>query len=588
AIQALGTLHRAFRVERVGKAYILSLGVTAGTAEKAARLANALASAFVRDQREAYLEATRRKALFYAERLSPLSDQLRHAEQALDAFRHNNDLLAKSPSGQTPTGQATINEQQLAELNSRLVAARAVTAEARARWDQARQIAAASGQLDAVPEVVGSAAIAQLRQQQAEVARKEADLASHYSDGHPALAAARAEKREIDRNIAREVARIVANLKGSYDIAAAQEQGLTADLGRATAAAGVDSDLGLRLRELERVRTVDQTLFETYLTRAKEAEQQANYEERDIRVISPAEVPSVPAVPQASLALALALAVGLGLGIGAGLALDAFENGFATAEQVEAAFALPVLAAVPWLSPRARMVEGRVVDLPRFLAGAPQSRYAEAVHAVRAGIRRSGGFPAGIVLVTSSASGEGKSNLALSLGVSAARSGQRVLLLDADLRQPTMSRYFGFEHRLGLVDMLSGLVGTAETTVPLAPGLAIMPSGRATAAAPDLFASERMAHYLAFVRRSYDLVVIDAAPSAEVVDAAILADLSDRIVFVVGWRSTARATARHAVEALGQKRKFAGIVLNAVNRSRIPRFGRTAGHLRAEPFHAVA
>ena len=380
----------------------------------------------------------------------------------------------------------------------------------------------------------------------------------------------RAERREIERSIAREIARVLANLKGAYEIAKAQEDGLRSSVTAATGAAGLDSDLGPRLRELERVRLVSQTLFETYLAKAKAAEQQSSFDAQDVRVISPADPAFVRHYPQTSLVLTCMSLFGLGLGAGIGLLLDGLDPGFRTTRHTESALGFPVLAAVPWLRPRELVIEGKPLDPPRYLAQRPQSPYAEAVHAIRAGIRMSGGHPSKIVLVTSSVAAEGKSMLAFSLAFSAARAGQRVLLLDADLRQPALSRYFGFEHRLGLVDMLSGLVGTEETTVPLGAGLWLMPSGRRSATAPDLFASSRMAVYVDHLRGIYDLVVIDAAPSGAVVDARVLGDLSDRILFVVGWRATARETVARNLRMLGNPQKIAGVVLNKIDARRAP------------------
>ena len=561
-------LKGSLKVERVGKAYVLSIRVTSLDPSKASRLANAVAEAFVSDQRQAHLEAGRRLAAYFAERLEPLGERLRRSEDALDRFRREHGLLARSASA-AHDANTTINEQQLSELNSRLVAAQAETAQAWARYSQARSVQAQGATLDTIPDVVRSTLIALLRQQQAEVARKEADLAARYADSFPLLVNARAERRGIERSIAREIGRIVANLQGAYDVAKSQEDALRAGLTVTTGAAGLDSDLGARLRELERLKLVDETMFETYLAKARTAEQQATYEDRDVRVISPAEVPSIPAYPKRSLAAGCMAVFGLGLGIALGLLLDAFEAGFRSSRDTETELGLPVLAAVPWLDNRERIVEGRLVDPSRYLANRPHSRYAEAVHAIRAGVRMSGRSAAQVVLVTSSVAGEGKSVLALSVALSAARAGQRVLLLDADLRAPSLSIYFGAQHRLGLVDLLTGLVGTDETTVALGGGLSIMPAGRRSAVAPDLFASPRMAHYLAHLRAVYDLVVIDAAPVGVVVDARVLAGLSDRVVFVVGWRATARAEVSRNLRML-QPDKLAGIVLNKTDERRLP------------------
>ena len=405
------------------------------------------------------------------------------------------------------------------------------------------------------------------------------DLAARYADSYPLLVNARAERRDIERSIAREIARIVGNLKGAHEVAKSQEDALRAGLTVTTGAAGLDSDLGTRLRELERLKLVDETLFETYLGKARTAEQQATYEDRDIRVISPAEVPGAQAFPNRWLVMVCLSMVGLGLGLSLGLLLDALEAGFRSARHTESELGHPVLAAVPWLDDRQRTLDGRLVDPSRYLANRPHSQYAEAVHAIRAGLRMGGRAAAQIVLVTSSGAGEGKSVLALSVALSAARGGQKVLLIDADLRAPSLSGYFGAQHRLGLVDVLTGLVGAEETTIAVSGGLSIMPAGRRSAVAPDLFGSARMAHYLTHLRAVYDLVVIDTAPAGLVVDARVLAPVSDGVIFVVGWLATARE------EVLRSLRTFAagkGCRHRAQQDRRAPaplRYRAAAGHV---------
>lgn len=174
---AVGALFRALSVERVGKAYVLSVTATARDPALAARLANAVAAAFVRDQTEARLEAARRQAAFFAERLAPLGDQLRRSEDALASFRRAHDLAATAAGDPTPGRPGTVNEQQLTELTTRLAAARAGTADAWAHYDQARGAVAGGQGMEGLPDVVRSPLIVQLRGQQAEAARREADLA---------------------------------------------------------------------------------------------------------------------------------------------------------------------------------------------------------------------------------------------------------------------------------------------------------------------------------------------------------------------------------------------------------------------------
>lgn len=401
------------------------------------------------------------------------------------------------------------------------------------------------------------------------------DLAARYSDAYPALVTVRAERREAERGLAREMARIVANLKNAYEIAKAREDGLKAEVALATNAAGLDSDLGRQLRELERVRLVDQTVFETYLARARAAEQQATFEERDARVVSPAADPAVPAKPRIRLVLFCAALLGLGLGTALGLVLDALRPGFLSAADLEGAAGMPVRAAIDLLPPRDRIVDGRMLDPARLLARRPRGRFAETIHALRAALDLETGPATRVMLVGSAAPGEGKTTLALSFAISAAFAGRRTLLIDADTRNPALSRELGLADRLGLLDMLSGLVGTAETTVPIGPNLSLMPAGRSAAVAADLFASARMAHYLDHLRGRYDLVVIDAAPVGAGADAEMLARRCDRVLFVAGWRDTPKAAVLRGLGRLAAAGCPVGLVLNRIDGRKAPRYGAT-------------
>ena len=438
----------ALEVTRVNRTYILSIAVTSEDPAKATRLANAVADAYVVDQLDARYDAAKRASTWLAERMEGLQDQLRQSEQAVAAFRKEHNLQATS-SGDN---KITISDQQLSDLNGKLIAARADVAEKRAKYEQAVHVTTHGGNLQAIPDVVRSSVISSLRTQQAEVARKEADLSAHYGDQHPLVINTRAERRDIERSISAEVQRILVNLKNDYDVAKSREDSLQASLDEATGQTGQDNGVAVRLRELERLNTANKTLFDNFLSRTNITREQASFEEREARVISPATKPGAPSFPKKGLVEALAGVVGLLLGVGGSVALDMLNSGFMTPRELEDKVGYPVLAAIPLLAEKDRKIDDEIVDPARYLIAKPLSRYAEVVRSIRVGIRMADvDNPAKVILITSAIPDEGKSTLAQSLAFSAVRAGERVLLIDCDLRHPSLEQIFwlGGQARLG-------------------------------------------------------------------------------------------------------------------------------------------
>lgn len=567
-LRSIRRLKNALDVQRVNRTYVLQISVTSEDPAKATRLANAVADAYVVEKLEARYDTAKRASAWLAERMESLRDQVRQSEEAVTKFRRENNLVTLTNEGRT-----SISEQQLSELNGKLVAARAETAEKRAKFEQAQQVQGRGGNIQAIPDVVRSSVISDLRKQQAEVARKEADLVARYSEQYPLVVNARAERRNIEASIAAEVARIIANLKNDYDVAKAREDSLQASLVSLTGASGMDSDIGIQLRELERTSAANRTLFENFLSRAKITQEQSTLEEREARIISPATKPSTPSFPNKTLVGSLAFIVGLGLGIGLGVALDMLNAGFTTPRQVEEKLGRAVLASAPQLKDADRRIDGVVLDPPRYLAQRPLSRYAEAVRALRMGVQMADvDAPAKFVLLTSSVPQEGKSTLATSLAFSAAKAGLRTLLIDGDLRHPTVTKFFELEKAAGLVDLLTGTVA-AEACFQTREGVSVLPAGSKSQNPPDLLGSARMKSLVEQLRGVFDYIVIDTPPVGPVIDAKVLSQLADKVIFVVRWQSTTREVVAQNLEAFPDPRKIAGIALNLVDETKTPKYG---------------
>ena len=567
-------LYNALTALRIKNTYVIEISVASKDPVKAARLANAVANAYLVDQLEARYDAVKRASAWFAERMQGLREQVRQSEEAVAKFRRDNNLIAA-----TSEGKATISEQQLSELSVKLIGARAEAAEKRAKYTQAQEIQRKGGNIQAIPDVVHSPVISALRTQQAEVARKEADLVARYSEQHPLVVNARAERRDIERSIAAEVARVISNLKNDYDVAKTGEDSLQESLTRATGAAtGLDNNVGVRLRELERVNVANKTLFEDFLSRAKLTQEQSSFEEREARLISPATKPGTPSFPKKILVEALAGVVGLMIGIGGAIVLDMLNPGFTTAREIEEKLGLPVLASVSLLSEADRKLQDQIVDPSRYLLAKPLSRYAEAIRAIRVGVKMADvDHPAKSILVTSSGPDEGKTTMAISLAFSAQKAGQKALLLDGDLRHPALSKFFGLEKKPGLVDHLAGTIALEDAIVTIA-GIAVLSAGSKSTNPADLLGSDRMKQLVEHLRDVYDYVIVDSPPAGPVIDARVLAELVDKVVFVVRWGSADRDLVAQILRHFIADKKLAGLVLNLVDESKIPRYGPYSHH----------
>ncbi|WP_024878644.1 polysaccharide biosynthesis tyrosine autokinase [Methylosinus sp. LW3] len=567
-LASIKRLREALDVQRVNRTFVLSISVTSEDPVKAVRLTNAVADAFVVDRLDARYDAAKRASSWLAERMESLRETLRLSEEAVADFRKAHNLVTTNADA-----KVTISEQQLSELNGKLIAARAETAEKRAKYEQVAQVMQKGGNLQAIPDVVRSTVIAELRKQQAEVARKEADLIARYDVQHPSLINTRSEKRDIERSIAAEVQRILVNLKNDFEVAKSREESLDVSLKQITGETGIDGGVGVRLRELERINAANKTLFENFLSRAKITQEQSTFEENEARVISPAIKPNAPSFPKKGLVLALAGVVGLLIGIGGAVALDMLNSGFLSSREIEEKLGTPVLASLPLLSAKDREVDGKVLEPARYVVAKPLSRYAESIRNIRVGIQMADvDNPAKVILVTSSFPSEGKSTLAQSLAWSAVKAGMRVMLIDGDLRHPSISKQFGAEAKPGLVDFLTSAVPLEQAVIRL-DDLTILPAGSKSQNPPDLLGSERMRQLIEKLRELFDYIVVDSPPVGPVIDAKVLASLADKVVFSVRWRMTPRETVAEHIQYFMQQHKLAGAALSLVDESQAPRYG---------------
>jgi capsular exopolysaccharide synthesis family protein len=554
-----------------GPGYLIVISVTSADPARAARLSNAVADTYLVDKLDTRFEAAKRASTWLSDRLVELRNQLRTSEEAVTAFRTEHGLFQSS-------GNVTLNQQQLSELNAKLVEARADVAQKKARVDLLLSIGAKGGDPQSLPDISNGGALPSLRQQAATLSQQEADLLTRYGAPHPLVVNIRAQQRDVERAIAAELRRLAAGFKNEYELAQSRVASIERSMQQATGQTSIDDTTAIRLRELERTVAVNKSLFEDFLQRAKITQQESTFEPREARVITPALPPGAPSYPRKTQYLAVSLVIGLLLGVAGAVAKEVLNAGFTTPRQVEEMLGLPLLSSVSHMDARDLTFNGKVVPLPSYPVIKPLSRYSESIRALRSGIQMSDvDHPPKIVQVTSTAPGEGKTTIALSLAALTAYSGHKVLFIDADLRRPSASRFLGLQDEPGLVDLLLGQVKHEDVIrFHKNEGYWTLSAGNRTQNPPDLLGSDRMKLIVSSCRQTFDLVVIDTPPAGPVTDPLVVSQLCDKVVLVVRWAATAREMVKYCVQQLSGHKKIVGVVFNQVDDRQAQKYGKHA------------
>ncbi|MES2861584.1 MAG: GumC family protein [Pseudomonadota bacterium] len=305
-------VQRRLEISRVGLTYVMNIGFNSSDPEKAARIANAFAETYLRDQQEAKLDATQQANGWLGERLDALRAEVIEGETAVEQYRSANGLM--SASG------ATLTEQEISGYNTQLATVRAQQAEDEARLSTARAQLADGSTGDDVGEALQSTVVQQLRTRRAEVSGRVADLTSRYGPRHPDRQRAEGELADVDAQIQAEIVRIVSNLEARVQVARQRTASMQASLGGARRTLALNNSAGVRLNELERNAEASRTLYQALLDRYKQTTSQAGLATSDARIVSRATVPVDPTSPDIGVNLMLGLILALGAGA-AGVAL---------------------------------------------------------------------------------------------------------------------------------------------------------------------------------------------------------------------------------------------------------------------------
>jgi exopolysaccharide transport family protein len=580
-------LQRRMKVTRQGTTFLVDIAVSSESPQKAATIANAVADAYFEEQVRAKYDATRIAAKWLGSQIDALKNRVVASEQAVAEYRSANNLAVAQG--------VTVNDQQITDLNNKLIAARVQTAEARAKFDQVQQLAKTGGDAGGLNAAVSSEMVTKLRAQYADIAKNEADLTSKYGPRHPQVANVRAQLKDTQRLINEEIARIVQSTAHDYDVAKSREASLQDSFDKLQGVSSTSGQALVRLHELQREAEANRTLYEAYLARSKETTAQESLEMPDSRIVSFASIPLKPSAPKTALILGLAVLLGLGGGAVLAFLTDYLDGRIKTLEQAEEISGVPALAALPSISSRelaGRAKRGRTElgnydprtmrllpaalqpPLMRYAIEEPGTFFAEAIRAVRLAIQRARKIDTvKVVLVTSGLESEGKTTFAGNLALSFATLGIKTLLIDGDLRNPGLTRAVSPHADAGLLQVATGEVPLEHAILhDRSTGLSILPSPaiKDVDAITELMFSEQIVEILDRLKSHYELIIIDSPPLIPLVDGRALAELADRILLAMAWNQTPREVVAHTMELLAPVHdRILGTVLTQVDLSKI-------------------
>ncbi|MFZ2726918.1 MAG: polysaccharide biosynthesis tyrosine autokinase [Methylococcaceae bacterium] len=529
----------------------------------ATTIANAHADGYIIGQLEAKFEATQKATSWLNEQLTGLRQKLADSEKAVELYRSGHGLT------QGTSGTGLVGEQ-LSEINGQLIIARAQKAEASARLAQVNQLLRNGTDIETASEVLSSAMIQGLRGQEIELTRKLSEMSVEYGEKHPKLIRLNAELEDLRAKIKTEIGKIAAGLRNELGIASAREASLQNSLRTSENKSGMNRTEEIQLHALEREANANKMLFETFLNRFKETSSTQSMQEANAHVISTAKIPLGASFPNTRLMLNIVIAVAVLIAIVLIIILELLHLGLRTPEEIEETLGFPAIGLIPKTAKKINAID--------YILEKPNSSLNEAISSLRISLMLSDPDNAvKTIVVTSSVPAEGKSMLALCLGRNAAIAGQKVVVIDADFRRPTIEKKLGLSNKAkGLTDLimsqdtrLADFMYKDKKT-----NLLIMPKGGADYINPaDIFASHRMAVLLQTLKQQFDLIIFDTPPVMAVADARVLASLVDKTIFVVAWDKTPRKTIKAGLEQIIKARaSISGVVLQQVDLQQYGRY----------------
>ena len=607
---AIAEVRRGLDVRRVGQSYMLQIDFRSEDPERAIKIANAMTDAYIFDQLNAKYQANRRSGDWLQERLQTLREQAAAAERAVIEFKTKNNIVT--------AGGSLMNEKQLSEISGQLAAARARASDVQVRLERIEAVRRAyqedepaAGVDETVSEAMNNGIIGGLRARYLDLLNRQADWSHRYGKNHVAVVNLRNQIRDIRKSIHNELGRIQETHRSEYEIAKKRQDELEKGLAKLISQSTETNQAQVALFSLEAAAQSYRKLYDSFLQRHTEATQQQSFPISYARMLSSASV--IKTGPKTLRTWMLTIFAGGALGIAFGAFREIMDRGFRTREQVRSVLEIECLALIPALtestlkrsfvsllmgdrsknffsswSPTAawrdREYTTPIVDIGRApetelhpvqammrsVVEAPSSPFAEAMQAIKLGVDfGSLASPTKVIGLTSCVSGEGKSTIAAGLAAQLAKGGGRIVLVDCDIRNPSLSRALAPNASAGIIEVATRKVDLTHAVwhypnnrIAFLP-MVIGPHMRGTI---DILSSDAAKSVFDALRVQYDYIIVDLSPLAVATDVRATSRFINSYILIVEWGSTKVDAVQYAFRNAPEvHKKIIGTVLNKVD-----------------------
>ncbi|MCU0594045.1 MAG: polysaccharide biosynthesis tyrosine autokinase [Desulfobacterota bacterium] len=530
----------------------------------AAKIANSLAAAFIDQNLDTKLRAVQDAVKWLHSRIEEERKKVEKAEQALLKYKEKHDIITDFSSD-----VEKVTAQKLAQLNTQVVEAESKRVEAETRYQQAAALSGAPDMLDSIPEVLNNDLIRQIKAMEVDLYKRMSELSKKYGEQHPQMQAIESELKTLQKRKGQEITRVINSLRSEYKVAEAREKSLKASLEKQKRESLDLNQKAIEYTVLQREAESAKQMYELLIKRFKETSLTEDMRTGNIRIIDRAQVPKTPVRPKKALNILLAVLLGMISGVGLSFFFEYLDNTIKLPEDIQRYLHVPYLGPVPAMVMNGNPETREKPELATLHS--PKSTASEAYRGIRTGILFSSAEKQPqVLLISSAAPQEGKTSTALNLAISMAQAGGKTVLLDCDMRKPSLHKILGYPRDKGLSSILVGNCELRDALITTqVPNLDIIPCGPIPPNPSEILGSPKMSKLIEFLRKSYSKIIIDSPPITAVTDAVVLGRLVDGTVLVIRAGDTPREIVKNGLSQLkGVNSPILGAVLNGVDMDR--------------------